>query len=368
MSTAYPERDDPRFRITPFQQMASSCTGALCTSLLVTPLDVVKIRLQAQQKALLSNKCFLYCNGLMDHLCPCVTSPGGPTNWYHRNGQFNGTIDAFVKISRAEGVYSLWSGLGPTLVLAVPATVLYFVAYEQIRTRAKDMHSKRIGRTEQPFWIPLLAGASARVLSASVVSPLELIRTKMQSKKLTYLELGSTLHSHIQVHGIVPGLWKGLGSTLLRDVPFSGIYWLNYEGLKTLFSQQSPTFGFSFAAGAVAGAVAAVCTTPFDVVKTHQQIEMGEKQLYADLETGSKQISGDKSMQEKATRSKTTFGILRQIWQQNGVSGLFTGVVPRVAKVAPACAIMVATFEYGKGFFESYNAEKYFNNQRLSLE
>lgn len=36
----------------------------------VTPLDVVKTRLQAQQ-AKMANKCFLYCNGLMDHLCPC---------------------------------------------------------------------------------------------------------------------------------------------------------------------------------------------------------------------------------------------------------------------------------------------------------
>lgn len=37
----------------------------------MTPLDVVKTRLQAQQKALASNRCFVYCNGLMDHLCPC---------------------------------------------------------------------------------------------------------------------------------------------------------------------------------------------------------------------------------------------------------------------------------------------------------
>ncbi len=36
--------------ITPLQQMASSCTGALCTSLLMTPLDVVKTRLQAQSQ------------------------------------------------------------------------------------------------------------------------------------------------------------------------------------------------------------------------------------------------------------------------------------------------------------------------------
>lgn len=359
MSSVYHEPDDPRFRITPFQQMAASCTGALCTSLLVTPLDVVKIRLQAQQKALLSNKCFVYCNGLMDHLCPCVTSSSGQTNWYHRNGQFSGTIDAFVKISRAEGVNSLWSGLGPTLVLAIPATVLYFVAYEQIRTRVKDFHSKQVGKTDQPFWIPLFAGASARVVSASVVSPLELIRTKMQSQKLTYFEVGGALRSHIQVHGLIPGLWKGLGSTLLRDVPFSGIYWLNYEGLKSAFNQQTPTFGFSFGAGAIAGSIAAVCTTPFDVVKTHQQIELGEKELYA----GSKKIASEKNLQEKPIR-KTTHSILRQIWQQNGISGIFTGVVPRVAKVAPACAIMVATFEYGKGFFERYNAEEYYRKQR----
>ncbi|KAJ1528026.1 hypothetical protein ONE63_007947 [Megalurothrips usitatus] len=364
MASVHFERDDPRFRITPVQQMAASCTGALCTSVLVTPLDVVKIRLQAQQKALLSNKCFLYCNGLMDHLCPCVASPGGQTNWYHRNGQFTGTIDAFVKISRAEGVQSLWSGLGPTLVLALPATVLYFVAYEQIRYRVKDIHSKRIGRIEQPFWIPLLAGASARVLSATVVSPLELIRTKMQSRKLTYREIGSALRSHIQSHGVVPGLWKGLGSTLLRDVPFSGIYWFNYEGLKSLCNQPSPAFGFSFAAGAIAGSIAAICTTPFDVVKTHQQIEMGEKDLYA----GSKKISNVKQPVDKRLKSRSTISMLRQIWQQNGVSGVFTGVVPRVAKVAPACAIMVATFEYGKGFFERYNAEQYYQNHRTPFE
>lgn len=40
----------------------------------VTPLDVIKTRLQTQQKTMLSNKCFVYCNGLMDHLCPCAPS------------------------------------------------------------------------------------------------------------------------------------------------------------------------------------------------------------------------------------------------------------------------------------------------------
>lgn len=36
------------------------------------------------------------------------------------------------------------------------------------------------------MWVPLIAGATARTTAVTIVSPLELIRTKMQSQKLTY--------------------------------------------------------------------------------------------------------------------------------------------------------------------------------------
>lgn len=54
----------------------------------MTPLDVVKTRIQTQQKVLLSNKCFLYCNGLMDHLCEC--GPNGTL--VKRQIHFTGTV------------------------------------------------------------------------------------------------------------------------------------------------------------------------------------------------------------------------------------------------------------------------------------
>ena len=109
--------DHPGIRLSYPQLTAASCSGALITSLLgrylclcysaltvinyificlVTPFDVVKIRLQSQQKTMLSNKCFLYCNGLMDHLCPCNIN-GAPTPnqklWLEKSSlHFNGTV------------------------------------------------------------------------------------------------------------------------------------------------------------------------------------------------------------------------------------------------------------------------------------
>ncbi|CAH1402786.1 unnamed protein product [Nezara viridula] len=333
--------DDPRFRITPTQQMAAACSGALITSLFVTPLDVVKIRLQAQQKALVANKCFLYCNGLMDHMCTCLGNGNGTNSqdWYKRPSHFNGTLDAFIKITKTEGVTSLWSGLSPTLVLAIPATVVYFVSYEQLRTRLSDWanSSKPVG-TPQPMWSPLVSGCTARLWAATVVSPLELIRTKMQSKRLSYFEVHEALRSLLRYHGWT-GLWKGLGPTLLRDVPFSGIYWVTYEKLKIINNNKS-SFGYSFLGGSFAGSVAALVTTPFDVVKTYRQIEMAEKEIITE---------------PPKFLGQSTFSVILSIYEKNGVQGLFTGLIPRIIKVAPACAIMVATFEYGKAFFQRHN-------------
>lgn len=324
--------------ITPFQQMISSCTGALLTSVFVTPLDVVKIRLQAQQKALQSNRCFLYCNGLAEELCCTLHANGNSTltpYWYRTSGyHLTGTMDAFIKISRAEGMRSLWSGLPPTLIMAVPATVVYFTTYDQLRY----IFMNQLHMTHQPVWVPVVAGGMARAIAATLISPLELVRTKMQSKKLTYLEIKEAVKSLVQNQGF-RSLWRGLGPTVLRDVPFSSMYWASYELLKQNFQQQQPAFWFSFAAGATAGTVAALVTLPFDVIKTHRQIELGEMDAFT------------------RKRSSSTYSHLKNLYQTNGYKALFAGVVPRVVKVAPACAIMISTYEYGKKFFHNYNSK-----------
>ncbi|CAG9801615.1 unnamed protein product [Chironomus riparius] len=342
------DADDHRFRIRGYQQICSSVTGALITSLFMTPLDVVKTRLQVQDKLVLSNKCYLYCNGLMDHLCPCTTS----TNIQ----KFNGTIDAFMKIGRNEGIYTLWSGLTPTLILALPTTVLYFVSYEQLRVRLKDIHMTRTKQNPDeytmPLWIPLMAGSTARIFAVTVVNPLELIRTKMQSEKMSYSEVGAAFSKMLKQHG-VRGLFKGLVPTIMRDTPFSAIYWTCYESFKKFHNTTHPDLVQSFIGGALAGTMAAIITCPFDVIKTHQQIEFGEKFLYT-----SNGIAG------KRNQMSTTKQQIRNIYNTSGFRGFFAGIIPRLAKVAPACAIMISTYEYGKTFFHAYNVKRFYENHQ----
>ncbi|XP_029363542.1 mitochondrial glutathione transporter SLC25A39 isoform X1 [Echeneis naucrates] len=345
----------PVATISPVQQMLASGTGALLTSVFVTPLDVVKIRLQAQQtpfhQALASEsaswggvirpskwKCFLYCNGLMDHIYVCQNATSC-TSWYKTPTHFSGTLDAFVKISRHEGLRSLWSGLPPTLVMAVPATVIYFTCYDQLRDFL------RYGLGFQGSHVPLVAGGLARLGAVTVISPLELVRTKMQSRRLPYSELRACIRSAVAQDGVL-SLWRGWAPTVLRDVPFSALYWFNYELVKAQLCEQSGVtqakFSISFTAGAVSGAIAAILTLPFDVVKTRRQIQLGEMD----------------TLGVSLKRTTSTWHIMKEIWAELGYKGLFAGFMPRVIKVAPACAVMISTYEFGKAFFQKMNLDQ----------
>jgi len=363
--------------LTPQQQMMSSGAGALVVSLFMTPLDVVKIRLQAQER-LYSKKCFLYSNGLMDHLCPRTN--GDPPvralhtqqeicdcKWFNRPKYFTGTRDAFLKISRTEGIASLWSGLSPTLILAVPTTIIYFTMYEQLKMkidfqrRAFSAHPD-ILTSETPRWVSLGAGGLARLLAVTLVSPMEMVRTKMQSQKMPWSDVHKCLKDLVKTQG-VRGLWNGYTATLLRDVPFSALYWPLYEQCKAvlnLYTSNRDSFLVNFGSGAIAGSVASSVTLPFDVIKTIKQIEMGEKDIMGVKPGTSRTYQGSSifNVSSLSGRSRSNMTIAKELISEQGVKGMFSGIIPRLLKVAPACAIMISSYEFCKGFFRQQNSDR----------
>ena len=288
-----------------------------------------------------------------------------------RQKTFNSTLDGLRKIARNEGPTSLWRGLSPTLVMAVPANVIYFSGYDALRWNP----SSPIRNNIPDSYAPLLAGAIARVAAAATISPIEMFRTRMQAATSTgtgvFRDTIDGMRHLVHTQGVT-SLWRGLTLTMWRDVPFSGIYWWGYEAVRNTlthrreqhgmsFSTQSvdhdhaPAFVDSFLAGATSGAFASIVTTPFDVGKTRQQVleRSVEPKANAVNANGSKGVASALRPEE---RSMPRF--IYEIWKTEGLPGLFRGWAARTLKVAPACAIMISSYELGKKMALRMNERK----------
>jgi len=235
-------------------------------------------------------------------------------------------LDAFVKIARSEGVLSLWRGLAPSVLMAVPSAAIYFNSYEFLKKKFQD-------QLTQPM-VPMIAGSLARIVTVTVLAPLEFMRTNLQAS-LGAFRKGNTMReftTKVIGNSGMKGLWYGLGPTLMRDVPFSAFYWTGYEYTKAFLHSVFPNhnrpnqhglpFFINFTSGAVSGMIAAIITTPIDVIKTNTQV-----------------------MKLDPTRKLTAREIAYSIISKEGWKGLTKGMLPRAVKVAPACAIMISSYE-----------------------
>ena len=299
-------------QVSAAQQVVSAVAGAAVVTTCMTPLDVVKVRLQTQRQEAAAD-----------------TSWRPPGSWRPRQARYTGTLDACLKIGRHEGVASLWSGLSPALVLALPAEVTYIPLYEQLKGVILGKLEGSSSCSAPPSWVPLVAGGAARLVAVTVVSPLELVRTKVQSQQLSWAEVRASLRQLVTSQG-VRGLWSGYTATLLRDVPFSALYWPLYEAARQRLTLDS-SLAVNFVSGAVAGSVASAVTLPFDVIKTIKQIELGRGE------------------------ARTNLAITRHLVSTQGPASLFSGLAPRLLKVAPACAVMISSYEFCKEFFGHKN-------------
>ncbi|TKY90419.1 hypothetical protein EX895_000417 [Sporisorium graminicola] len=297
-----------------------------------------------------------------------------------KQGRLTGLWDGVIKVGKAEGIRGLWRGLAPTLMMTVPGQVTYMSCYDFFRShllasedtgriRATFQESSAAnGRelgvagktpslsavTAQSLYASLLAGALARGISATLVTPLELVRTRLQASSLAQASLSSILRGlwiEMRTTSLRSGggpliLWRGLTPTLWRDVPFSAIYFAGYEATKRSLTGgglgegnaagSGEEFGVAFVAGALSGSFAAVLTHPFDVVKTRLQTQGSPREAEG-------RLSG--SLRASRPLEVNVWTAMRQIVEKEGGKGLWKGLSPRTAKVAPACGVMIASFE-----------------------
>ncbi|KAK5126727.1 hypothetical protein LTR85_009661 [Meristemomyces frigidus] len=266
---------------------------------MVYPIDLVKTRMQNQRGSRVGQ--LLYKN-----------------SW-----------DCATKVVRNEGFLGLYSGVLPQLVGVAPEKAIKLTVNDLVRGKYTEVKTGNI-----PLWAEIMAGGSAGGCQVIFTNPLEIVKIRLQvqgeamkaaAREGEQIPKRSALW--IVRHLGLVGLYKGASACLLRDVPFSAIYFPTYSHLKRDYFGESPTKKLGIlqllTAGAIAGMPAAYLTTPCDVIKTRLQVE--------------------------ARKGDTAYTGLRdaasKVFKEEGFQAFFKGGVARVLRSSPQFGFTLAGYE-----------------------
>ncbi|OBA21828.1 mitochondrial carrier [Metschnikowia bicuspidata var. bicuspidata NRRL YB-4993] len=202
----YPSFFQRRFglEIDWLNHFAASMTAGACSSFVVNPIWVVKTRLMVQ-------------TGKEDLL-------------------YKGTIDAFKKMYKNEGIRVFYSGLVPSLFGLVHVGI-HFPTYEAMKkllgvNRTKDLTNDN----EHKLWRLLLASCGSKMIASTVTYPHEVLRTRMQMQTREERKASGKLASEFKkiLHKAGPkGFYAGYVTNLARTLPASAVTLVSFEYFKT---------------------------------------------------------------------------------------------------------------------------------------
>ncbi|KAJ3340118.1 hypothetical protein HDU93_007343 [Gonapodya sp. JEL0774] len=236
------------------------------------------------------------------------------------------------EVYRDGGIRGLWRGLGPNLVGVIPARSIYFGVYGTSKATLAELN----GREES--WVHMLSAAVAGATSATITSPIWLVKTRMQLQsggQRLYRNSFHCFQTVVRNEGI-RGLYKGTSASYL-GISESTIQFVVYEWLKKLYrdrrrreSRAASTFSSlqdwvdSFVVAATAKLLASAATYPHEVVRTRmrEQPPDGTHSKYKGL--------------------VQTF---KTVYREESFRGLYGGMSTHLIRVVPNAAIMFTFYE-----------------------
>ncbi|CAH1984301.1 unnamed protein product [Acanthoscelides obtectus] len=182
-----------------------------------------------------------------------------------------------------------------------------------------------------------MVGASISEVAACLVRvPIEVVKQRRQTQMDNKSSLKIAFDAYKE-DGFRKGLYRGFGSTIVREVPFSSIQFPILEYLKstyrTKFKNNIPLESWEVAVcGSIAGGISAAITTPLDVAKT--RIMLADKAV-VDVD------------------NLTVLRMLKYIYTREGIVGLFSGVVPRTIWITLGGYIFFGSYDFSKNMCET---------------
>ncbi|MCJ8732603.1 hypothetical protein PDJAM_G00213320 [Pangasius djambal] len=137
-----------------------------------------------------------------------------------------------LTVMRDLGFFGLYKGAKACFLRDIPFSAIYFPVYAHAKTQLADDEG-RLGAAQL-----LLAGAIAGVPAASLVTPADVIKTRLQvaarAGQTTYSGVIDCFRKILREEGF-RAFWKGAGARVCRSSPQFGVTLVTYELLQRWF-------------------------------------------------------------------------------------------------------------------------------------
>ncbi|XP_026868093.2 solute carrier family 25 member 32b [Electrophorus electricus] len=281
------------------ENLAAGLSGGVVSTLVLHPLDLVKIR-------------FAVSDGL--ELRP----------------KYRGIWHCMRSIWQQEGLRGLYQGVTPNVWGSGASWGLYFFFYNAIKAYIKEGRQTELRATEH-----LVAAAEAGAMTLCLTNPIWVTKTRLvlqystDPSKKPYKGMVDTLVKIYRQEGI-PGLYRGFVPGLF-GTSHGALQFMAYEELKRDYSRHrrmhsdaklNPLEYITMAA--LSKIFAVVTTYPYQVVRAR--------------------------LQDQHNSYSGVLDVIRRTWRNEGALGFYKGLVSNMIRVTPACCITFVVYETASGF------------------
>lgn len=192
----------------------------------------------------------------------------------------------------------------------------------------------------------LFAGGVAGMVAASIVYPLEVVKTMLTLYPDQCRSIPDALSKVYRTSGI-QGLYRGLGPTLVAMFPYVGMEFMVYETLKGRWEAHVGPVGTAalLLMGAAGGAAAQASAHPLDVIRRRMQMQGIDAERKKSDGVGEKENPGGENC---GVRYSNMFTGLYRVAKTEGVHVLFNGLGPACFEKIPSTAIGYFIYEFLK--------------------
>ena len=180
--------------------MGGGCIGGLFYSVIVSPMELFRIKMQIQNDS--------------------------------SAVKYKSSIDAGLKIFKNHGFQGVYKGYSGTFLREALGNSFYFGIYEILMLSSQKRHNG--DRRKIPFYEIVTYGSLGGVSFWLLIFPFDLVKSKMQGSDFgdTRYSSFTKTWSNIQTTQGIGGLYRGLGAALLRAPITNACIFAAYEKTK----------------------------------------------------------------------------------------------------------------------------------------